>query len=180
MKKKAKKNTGILVRQMRYFVKKFERVESISDVFELVKEIVKEFLDLERGGLMLGLMELGAGRGYFVGAFHQVGSNLIVMNKTPLRVIEETRPEMSNAYCFHILLHEYLHSLGLLDEDYTRLTTIAISERAFGEDHPITLISKNFSSMFPEITHMDLGWRPPEMKIDFVSDFDRSNTTYIG
>lgn len=70
---------------------------------------------------MLGLVNLGMKKGYFIGAFHPVGSNIIVMNKSPLKIaMENTEKKIYNSYCFLLLLHEYLHSLGYLDEEKVR------------------------------------------------------------
>jgi hypothetical protein len=130
---------------------------------------------------MLGLSELGGRPGMFIGAFYPVGSNLIVMNKTPLRIVQNFKPELFNAYCFHILLHEYLHTIGLLDEEYNRQITALISERAFGKNHPVTIIAKDFNRMFPEIIYASIGWRPArQLKIEIVENFDNENLSYIG
>lgn len=70
-----------------------------------MKEVVRKATNSERAGLMLGLAEMGGNEGFWIGAFYPVGTNMIVMNKTPLRKIVETNPKLFNAYCFHILLH---------------------------------------------------------------------------
>jgi len=59
---------------------KLDGCATLAEVFELVKQSVKKFLNRHRRGLMLGLADLGMKRGYFVGAFHLVGSNIIVRN----------------------------------------------------------------------------------------------------
>lgn len=163
------------------FAKKLEKSESISDVFEIVKETVKKSIDRERAGLMLGLAELGVRRGWFIGAFHPVGSNIIVVNKTVLRMVEVTKPKYYNAYCFHVLLHEYLHTIGVLDEDYTRKLAYLISKNTFGELHPVTLIAQDFNRFFPEIAYAGLDMNMPErMPIEIVEGFDESSVSYIG
>lgn len=166
---------------MAKFIKKFDSSESLSELFQLVKDGVKEILGRERAGLMLGMTDLGMRPGWFVGAFYPVGSNIIVMNKTPLRVLEETRPKLVKPYCFHILLHEYLHSLGILDENYTEMITYFISRRMFGEEHIATKMSENFSRYFPNLMFPGLGWQPQsDFKIELVQGFDDSNISYIG
>jgi len=158
-----------------------EQAQDISKIFEIVKDVVRDFIGRERSGLMLGLSELGGRPGMFIGAFYPVGSNLIVMNKTPLRIVQNFKPELFNAYCFHILLHEYLHTIGLLDEEYNRQITALISERAFGKNHPVTIIAKDFNRMFPEIIYASIGWRPArQLKIEIVENFDNENLSYIG
>lgn len=161
------------------FAKKLDRLESLSEIFELVKEVVRRSIKRERAGLMLGLADLGAKPGWFVGAFHPVGSNIIIMNKTPLRIIEATRPELYNSYCFHILLHEYLHTIGILDEEYTKELTYLITRKVFGEYHPASLVAKDFNRLFPEITYGMVS-QPGMIEIEILNDFDKSNTNYIG
>ncbi len=67
-------------------------------------------------GLMLGMADLGNHPKGFLGGFFTVGSSVIILNKNPLQRITETRPELYKPYAFHVLLHEYIHSLGYLDE----------------------------------------------------------------
>jgi len=163
------------------YTKELNKAEDLSEIFEIVKSVVKGFLGRERGGLMLGLADLGGRPGFFVGAFYPVGSNLIVMNKTPMRAVEATKPHLYKAYCFHVLLHEYLHTIGILDERNNRIITAIISEKAFGENHPVALIAKDFNRIFPEVMYSSLGWQPSnEMKIELVPDFYKSSVSYIG
>jgi hypothetical protein len=83
---------------------------------------------------MLGLANLGMRRGYFIGAFHPVGSNIIVMNKAPLEVaLKSTDKQVYNAYCFHLLLHEYLHSLGYVSEETVRELTREVCKLSLGK-----------------------------------------------
>jgi len=89
--------------------------KELPDIFEVVKAAVWECQRKSRGGLMLGLPILGITRRIF-GAFYPVGSNVIVMNKIPLERIKETRLELYKPYAFHVLLHEYLHTLGYMSE----------------------------------------------------------------
>lgn len=166
---------------MKKFIEKYNLSESLSEIFELVKEGVKNILGKERAGLMLGLTDLGMNAGWFIGGFYPVSSNIIVMNKIPLRVLEETQPELVKPYCFHILLHEYLHSLGILDEKYTEMITYFISRRMFGEEYIATKMSRSFSKYFPNFMFPRLGWQPQsDYSIELVQEFDSSNISYIG
>jgi len=95
---------------------RLDAAKSLPDIFELVKSLVLKSMKRSRGGLMLGIANLGNNpQGYF-GGFFTTGSNVIVLNKIPLERIMETRPELYKPYVFHVLLHEYIHSLGFLDE----------------------------------------------------------------
>lgn len=163
------------------YSKELDHAQNLSEIFEIVKKIVRDFAGEERSGLMLGLAELGGRPGAFVGAFYPMGSNIIVLNKTPLRVVRNFKPEFYNSYCFHMLLHEYLHSLGVIDERYNRYLTASISEKAFGENHPVSVIAKDFNRVFPEIMYASVRWRPARnLEIEIVDNFDDENLRYIG
>jgi hypothetical protein len=105
---------------------------SIKDVFALVKDAVEHVLGESRDGLDIGFVEMGNTH-QCVFAFYPVGSNIIVMNKTPIRRIMETKPELLKPYVFTTLLHEYLHSLGYLDEAEVRQLACIISQKLFGD-----------------------------------------------
>jgi hypothetical protein len=159
---------------------KLENSKNIPDIFEVVKEAVRKTTNSERAGLMLGLAEMGGNENYWIGAFYPVGTNMILMNKTPLRRISETNPYLLKDYCFHVLLHEYLHSLGILDEEETRNVTYEISKMTFGKNHTVTQMAQDIRKFIPYVTYPNQYWVPPEeMRIELVEGFDRSSVTYI-
>ncbi len=163
------------------YAKKLEQAKNISEIFKLVKSVVRDLIGKERPGLMIGLSELDGRSGMFIGAFYPVGSNLIVINTIPLAVIQNSKPELFKSYCFHVLLHEYLHTIGILDESYNKDVTSLISEKAFGENHPITLIAKDFNRVFPEITYLTSQYRSSQdSRIRIVENIDEESTRYIG
>src|SRR5660398_29366 len=71
-------------------IRLFEKAETLSDIFEVVKATVEKTTGKSRGGIMLGLANLGNQPNGFFGAFYPVGSNIIVMNNVPLQRIKET------------------------------------------------------------------------------------------
>lgn len=151
--------------------------KDLPDIFELVKTAVRKTTGLERGGLMLGMANLGGGADGLIGAFHPLTTNIIVMNSLPLRRIKETDPALYKPYVFHILLHEYLHTLGVIDEEATRRKTLEVSERTFGKDHPVTRLATNLSSFIPKLVYPVYGWMPQEeIHMELVKGFDRSAT----
>lgn len=161
------------------FAERLEKTKGLSDIFELVKRGVRKVLGFGRAGLNLALSDLGAPQGGFIGAFYPVGSNIIVMNKTPLRRIRETNPPLYKPYCFHILLHEYVHSLGMTDEQITRKIAYEISRKLFGENHIATKMAKNIVKFLPNLIYPDAAWTPPTMgSVELVENFDRSNIKY--
>ena len=90
---------------MNEFDKRLEEAETIADVFEIVKDSVRHVIDRDRAGLMLGLADLGNVSNGFLGGYYQIASNAIIMNKNPLRRIQETNPELFKPYVFYVLLH---------------------------------------------------------------------------
>lgn len=162
--------------------KDLESARDLADIFELVKTTVRKATGRERAGLMLGLANLGGGPEGFVGAFYPVATNIIVMNSLPLNRIKETDPSLYKPYVFHILLHEYLHTLGIIDEAATRQKAYEISAAAFGENHPVTQFAADLSRFIPKLVYPIYGWRPQqEFQLELIKGFDRSSTTpYIG
>jgi len=164
------------------FDKKLDDCNSLADVFELVKQSVKRFLSRHRAGLMLGLADLGMRRGYFVGAFHPAGSNIIVMDKAPLKIASRSRDKgVYNAYCFHMLLHEYLHALGYLDEEEVHDLVHEVCSLALGKDHPATIMAeRGIAFYFPSVTYFSQEIPlPKNLNIELVKDFDQSSAGYI-
>jgi len=153
--------------------------QSLIDSFEMVKEAVRKSEGLSRAGLMLGLQELGASLNGFIGAYYQVASNIIIVNKTPLRRIIETNSQLLKPYGFHVLLHEYIHSLGFLDEEITKRKTYEITKKYYGEEHIATKLSLNIEQFFPNLVYPIQGWLPPKgiPNIELVKGFDWSNTS---
>jgi len=165
------------------FSSRLEASESLAGIFELVKESVKRFLNQHRAGLMLGMANLGMKRGSFVGAFHPLGSNIIVMNRAPFDVaLRATDRKVFNAYCFHLLLHEYLHALGYVDEEQVRSLVHRVCSLALGKDNPATVMAeKGLGFYFPKVTYFSGDVRiPRDIQIELIKDFDKSNAGYIG
>jgi len=161
------------------FNKLLDNAVTLADIFEVVKSAVVKSMGRSRGGLMLGLSDLGNHPQGFFGAFFPVGTNIIVMNKVPLQRIKDTQPELFKPYAFHVLLHEYLHTLGYLDENQVRRMVYEISDELFGQRHPATRIAKDTRRFFPNLVYPDLAWQPEGLDIELVEDFDRSSASYI-
>jgi hypothetical protein len=113
-----------------------DQCKDFRDIFTIVKKSVKAILGMRRVGLILYLADLPVQ----VGAYHGVGTNAIVMNRTLLELIENTAGSKRevNAFVYSILLHEYLHSLGFLDEREVRELTYRVTRETFGDDHITT------------------------------------------
>jgi hypothetical protein len=159
-----------------------EIYQNLIDTYEEVKKVVQKNERRSRAGLMLGLQEIGASLDGFIGAYYPVASNIIIVNKTPLRRILETNRALLKPYIFHVLLHEYIHTLGFLDEETTGKKTYEISKQQFGEHHIITELSTNIRKFFPNLVYPIHGWIPLKEtpRIELIQGFDLSSTnSYI-
>jgi len=162
------------------FGRRLEDARTLADIFEVVKSAVEQSIRRSRAGLMLGLANLGNSPGGWFGAFFPVGTNIIVMNSLPMQRIRETNPSLFKPYVFHVLLHEYLHSLGFLDEQQVRDMALEITRDLFGGEHPATKIARDPMSFFPNLVYPNVNWQPENVKIELVDGFDRSSVAYIG
>ena len=173
---------GDLYMKRKNYAKLLERTNSFAEIFEVVQEVVDIVLDDSRAGLDLGLMELGNNTGDWLGGYYPVGSNIIVMNKTPLRRIKDTNPEMMKPYVFMVLLHEYLHSLGYTDEEPCRELTYRICNTVFGEEHLSTEMSVDITKYISYLSYPDgqLQIDKDMEDIEIVPNFDRNADYYIG
>jgi len=157
------------------FEKKLEESESFAEIFELVKKSAQETLEKRRDGLMLALQYLPEN----LGAYYGLGSNFIVMNKV---LLEKFRDSYSagetKAYIFSVLLHEYLHSLGYVDEEFARALTYQVSKAVLGEDHMSTRISKHGIGAF--ISPSRNVKEQEHEGLEVVDSFTMEHITYIG
>ena len=161
--------------------KKIENAKTIADIFEIVKGIVLEYLGMEQAGLMVGITDLGAFDKGFIGAFYSLNSNMIIINKRPLARILQTNPSLYKNYLFHVILHEYVHSIGSYDETQTRQLVHEISEHYLGQEHLITQLASDIERFIPNLAYPAKGFQPPQdINIEFVKGIDRKNTSYIG
>ena len=158
---------------------RLEGCETLADIFELVKEVVRKRRGWERAGLMLGLADLGSAPGSMLGGYYTVGTNMIVMNKAPLARVRQTMPKLYKPYAFYVLMHEYLHSLGILAEDATRRVALEIAEESFGGRHLVSRIAADLGRFVPFLSWPDIAWRPENVKIELVEGFDRGSVSYI-
>jgi len=163
------------------FVKGLNDCSDFACIFDLVKQAAEITMNKRRVGLILGLSELPM----FIGAYHGVGSNFIVMNKKLLNeVIRRARDKrLVNSYIFHVLLHEYIHSLGFIDEKETQYMTYVVSAKVLGENHPATQMAKyGINSVFSGVgtlNHFESKRDISEI-IEIIEDFERENMSYFG
>lgn len=152
-----------------------EKTDNVTEVFDLVKDVVVATLGESRAGINIGLMELGNSPNGITNAFYPVGSNVIVLNKSAIRRMMQTDADYLKPYLFTILLHEYLHSLGYLDERTTRLLTYRICAHVLGKHHVSTELAKDMNKFLPLMMHP--GGHPA---YDGVELIEVAEDDYIG
>ncbi|MHA1986566.1 MAG: hypothetical protein ACW98D_08010 [Promethearchaeota archaeon] len=149
-------------------------------IFEQVKRDVRNIWGKKRAGIALGLLEMGMRPRGFIGGMHFAPGTDILINTTPLRILLEQQPyEIIWAYTYHILLHEYVHALGALDEMLCRAITLRISEGTFKEaDHPAIILAKRgIGTYFPnlELIPAPSDYKPDKQEIEYIYGFDRAS-----
>lgn len=117
-----------------------------------------------------------------VGAFHPLGSNGIVMNRTVLDAVTRGGHSLReiNSYVYSLLLQEYLHALGYVDEKMVRKLVHQVSLETFGEDHPATRIAAKSSTAIFNM-HLDnlKNTQPTLQDFEVVPDLEKSARRYI-
>ena len=154
--------------------KDFEKAKNVKEIFEVVKDSVNATLNESRAGIDLGLIDMGNTNQELLSAYYPMGSNIIVLNKTPLRRITQTKPELMKPYVFVILLHEYLHSLGYTDEETTRRLTVDITQKIF-DAHVTTDMARDMRKFFPFLLYP--GGHPAVDDMDLI---ELDDVDYIG
>jgi len=150
-------------------------LKNFNEVFEFVKTSVNSVYDMKRAGLSLMLHGMPAR----VGAYHVLGSNVIAINSVLLELVRKhsTSNYEYNSYLFTVLLHEYLHSFGILDENTVRNMSLKLCENFFGENRIVTVIAEDPLKIFPQIGLV--RYDKYESKFELIKNFDNSNQTYI-
>ncbi len=148
------------------------RAKTYGDIFVLVKKAVRNSLNEHRVGLMLYLGNLPMR----VGAFHPMGTNDIVLNRKLIKAAAKTKPKWK-AYVFSILLHEYIHSLGYVDERQVRGLTYRVCMENFGSDHHVT--NASVTGPWVNLRPEDFQAIGDDMELERVRDFERVDSGYI-
>ncbi len=155
---------------------KLRDLHNFNDAFELVKTAIYEKFKMRRVGLNLLLQDMPN----FIGAYHVMGSNFIVVNRYILAAIKTLAKttEEYNSYVFVVLAHEYLHSLGIVDEFKVRELTYNMCNSLLGETHVATRMAREDpSSIYPALKNFVV--EKFGNNFEMVKDFDKSNLSYI-
>lgn len=150
---------------------RLDQARNYDDVFAVVRESVRRVLGKERVGLGLGLSDLPAQ----IGAYWQITGNIIILNERLIRVLDATEPKAQRtAYLFVVLLHEYLHSLGFLDERSDRQVVSHVASLALGEEHPAARLARgDLWEIFPQLRGAGTG---DGQHVRIVRGFDSEST----
>jgi hypothetical protein len=162
--------------QQEYYRHKILHLRDFNEAFELVKSTVEARYKMHRAGLSLILQVMPTN----LGAYHVLGSNLIIANKRILDIIKKYKSsEEYNSYLFMVLVHEYLHSFGIIDELQVRKMTYTLIASLVGEDHMATSMARYQPwSLFPELNLFHNN--SFEQKFEVVRNFDKTTQSYIG
>ena len=155
---------------------RIDEAEGFSGVWELVKETVKVTLGEHRLGMLLFLDDLPL----HLGAYHQVGTNNIVLNRSLLTIVETVTKskKLVNAFVYSILTHEYLHALGHISEAEVHSLVYDISKRCFGEDHIVTTLAEKTPWVLLKGIPLR-GMNLPKQDMELITDLEKPNQPYI-
>ncbi len=122
------------------FRDRIETADGYAEVWQTVKDTVEFSLGKRRGSMMLFLEDLPLQ----LGAYHPVGTNNIVLNRTLVEIVEASMSDkrVVNALVYNLLLHEYLHALGEMSETKVRRGVVEVSQACFGDEHISTTIAR--------------------------------------
>jgi hypothetical protein len=155
---------------------RINKAEGFSEVWQIVKDTVKDSLDKHRRGMMLFLDDLPL----HLGAYHPLGTNNMVLNRTLVQIVESVTKSKRhvNAFVYSLLVHEYLHALGHVSEAEVRSLVYKISKECFGEDHIVTKLAEETPwILLKGVPLKAMG--APKSPMEIVKDFEKPNERYI-
>jgi hypothetical protein len=155
---------------------RIEEAKDFRDVWEIVKETVNFCLGKKRQGMLLFLDDLPL----HLGAYHQLGTNNIVLNRILVNIVEAVTKSKTtvNAFIYSILTHEYLHALGHVSETEVRSLVRDISKKCFGEDHIISTLAQKTPWILLKGLPLN-GIKVPKHDMELVKDLEKQNHRYI-
>jgi hypothetical protein len=157
-------------------------------MFEQIKRDVYKVLKRRRAGLNLGFVDMGMSPQGFIGGMFFSGGTMILVNVKALEVLADEinnsgkSEEIVLGYIYHVLMHEYIHSLGYLDESETRDVTFYVTRQLFPEGHPVYVMAqRGIGVYFPQMIYApdNYQFRPDPSQIELIKGFDRSSTNSL-
>jgi len=162
--------------KVKHYRSRIDEVEGFSGVWEIVKDTVKVTLGKHRLGMLLFLDDLPL----HLGAYHQLGTNNIVLNRSLVNIVEAVTKskKLVNAFVYSILTHEYLHALGYVSEAEVRSLVYDVSRECFGEDHIVTKLAEETPwALIKGIPLNEIV--VPKQAMELVKDLEKPNQSYI-
>jgi hypothetical protein len=153
------------------YSEELETANRYADVWHIVKDTVKTSLGRRRGGMMLFLDDLPLQ----LGAYHPIGTNNIVLNRTLVEIVEASEKSKLavNALVYNLLLHEYLHALGELSEDEVKRLVVVVAKKCFGEEHIAAAIARK--SPWILLRDIPVGLiNAPKRVMEIVKDLEKT------
>ena len=150
--------------------------EGFKGIWEIVKETVKVSLGKHRLGMLLFLDDLPL----HLGAYHQLGTNNIVLNRSLVNIVQAVTKskKLVNAFVYSILTHEYLHALGHVSEAEVRSLVYDVSKQCFGEDHVVTMLAEKTPwALLKGVPLNELN--VPKQPMELIKDLEKPNQRYI-
>jgi hypothetical protein len=155
---------------------RLDRATSYGEVWEVVKDTVDLALHRRRKGMMLFLDDLPIQ----LGAYHPLGTNNIVLNRTLVQIAEAAvKPKrVANALVYNLLVHEYLHALGEVSEAKVRELVIEICRKCFGEEYVATRLA--VKSPWALLRGIPLeAVNVPKQVMEIVKDFEKADNYIV-
>jgi len=156
--------------------KRLDDARGYSEVWKIAKDNAKAVLNKHRRGMMLFLDDMPLR----LGAYHPLGTNNIVLNRTLVQIVEETTKskKLLNAFVYTLLLHEYLHALGYIPEAEVRPLVYEVTKKCFGKEHVSTRLAKLGPWSLLRGLPLD-ALNAPKRVMEIVKDFEKTNQRYI-
>jgi len=130
-----------------------DEAEGFSGIWEIVKETVKVSLGEHRLGMLLFLDDLPL----HLGAYHQLGTNNIVLNRSLVNIVEAVTKSKKLVNAFVVY---------------------DVSRECFGEDHIVTTLAEKTPWMLIKgIPLNDIT--VPKRAMELIKDLEKPNQGYI-
>jgi len=147
-----------------------DNASSYAEVWDIVKDTVEFVFNKRRGSMMLFLDDLPIQ----LGAYHSLGTNNIVLNRVLVQIVEAAieSKEVVNALIYNLLVHEYLHALGQVNEVDVRRLVVEVCQKSLGEDHMATRIAVKSPWALLKGIPLD-SVNVPKRVMEIVKDFEK-------
>jgi hypothetical protein len=162
--------------EVKRYCSMIDDAEGFTGVWEIVKDTVKTCIGKHRLGMLLFLDDLPL----HLGAYHQLGTNNIVLNRSLVNIVKSITKskKLVNAFVYSILTHEYLHALGHVSEVEVRSLVYEISKQCFGEDHIVTVLAEKTPWSLLKGIPLN-GLNVTKNPMELIKDLEKPNHSYI-